>query len=204
MDKREASAFLEELDEIRVRAGLPRLDEASRREFLKTMGRGVAAGAAMAAVPGAAGAEDIEQILSSVPEGRRGEVLQAAMNNWEHELIYVLAYLSIVIIALQRNHESPATTEAVQSYEAAKDSVLQIIKKWSSTIHGDKAKGLKVFKARLALARESLTGEIDGDLSNLSILLHKYHKKYMAYAENPRELLNDYLRKEVQSFHRYK
>ena len=56
MDNSEALALLEEMDTIRVKAGLTRMDENSRRDFLKKMGAGaVAAGAAAAGIsPGTA------------------------------------------------------------------------------------------------------------------------------------------------------
>ena len=56
MDNSEAHALLEEMDTIRVKAGLTRMDENSRRDFLKKMGAGaVAAGAAAAGIsPGTA------------------------------------------------------------------------------------------------------------------------------------------------------
>jgi len=41
MDEKEAQILLEEIEEIRRRAGLPKLDEVSRREFLKKAGAGL-------------------------------------------------------------------------------------------------------------------------------------------------------------------
>jgi len=56
MDNSEALQLLEELDQIRVNAGMPRMDEVSRRDFMKKMGAGaVAAGATAAGMaPGTA------------------------------------------------------------------------------------------------------------------------------------------------------
>ena len=54
MDNSEALQLLEELDTIRAKAGLPRMDEVSRRDFLKRAGAGAAtaaAGAAGMAIP---------------------------------------------------------------------------------------------------------------------------------------------------------
>lgn len=66
MDEQEGQRLLEEVDDIRVRSGLPRLDEASRRDFMKTLGKGAAAGAAMAAMPGAAKADTSKVVLQLV------------------------------------------------------------------------------------------------------------------------------------------
>ena len=56
MDNSEALQLLEELDTIRAKAGLPRMDEVSRRDFLKRAGAGAAAAGMTAAgvAPGAA------------------------------------------------------------------------------------------------------------------------------------------------------
>ncbi len=55
MDNSEALQLLEELDQIRVKAGMPRMDENSRRDFLKKMGAGAAGlGAAAVGLGGAA------------------------------------------------------------------------------------------------------------------------------------------------------
>ncbi len=49
MDNLEALQLLEEIDMIRVKSGLNRMDENSRRDFLKKMGVGAAAAAGVGA-----------------------------------------------------------------------------------------------------------------------------------------------------------
>ena len=118
------------------------------------------------------------------------EIGKEIANNVSEEFVICAAFYSICTEAVSRSGDPQTVPRYEEAFDAALYYALTAAKKGRTQEMAE-----KVTLARLELYMKSMTGEIDNDMGNISILLNKYLYRCILVMENPAKVFDDWSEK---------
>lgn len=120
------------------------------------------------------------------------DVKNAAFDNVSEEFITCASYFSIVSRALENSAEKETSTKYEKAMQSAIDYAL-IAAQEGRTMEMVQ----KVTLARFEMNMKDMTKEIEGNVSNISILTNKYAYRCKAVMENPEAMMEEWVNKAI-------
>ena len=118
------------------------------------------------------------------------EIGKEIANNVSEEFVICAAFYSICTEAVSRSGDPQTAPRYEEAFDAALYYALTAAKKGRTQEMAE-----KVTLARLELYMKSMTGEIDNDMGNISVLLNKYLYRCKQVMENPAKVFDDWSEK---------
>jgi|GEM_PF-1917049 len=111
------------------------------------------------------------------------ELFNQAMDNVSRDTLVCSIYLTYVEKAIQKTPN--AKQSAIDKYKNAADIALRLSSQAISVTDQSKEMGAKTLKKRMRIAHETMSAEIDHDLSNMFILFSHYEDECQAWIKDP-------------------
>lgn len=120
------------------------------------------------------------------------DVKNAAFNNISEEFVACASYFSIVSHALEKSAKKETSIEYEISMQTALDYALIAAQEGRT-----KEMAQKVTLARFEMHMKDMTKDIDGNFSNISILMNKYAYRCKAVMEKPEAMMKEWVNKAI-------